>query len=144
LASVCLFDFRITPAFVLGSSTVLVATWMYNRSQGDSPQNGVTGRITPFPGSPVPSDSPILGQVSAKKRSSLVDLSPRAIAVSLGLSSSSEDLTNLPSKTSGQRFTVQGNGNGSLSARTPYVASRTPPISRSQTPYVREDRTYLR
>ena len=31
LASVALFDFRITPSFVIGASTVLAATWMYNQ-----------------------------------------------------------------------------------------------------------------
>lgn len=31
LASVLLFEFHITPGFLLGSSTVLVATWMYNQ-----------------------------------------------------------------------------------------------------------------
>ncbi|KAH9854216.1 nucleotide-sugar transporter-domain-containing protein [Lenzites betulinus] len=35
LASVALFNFRITVAFVLGSTVVLVATWLYN--QPDSP-----------------------------------------------------------------------------------------------------------
>ncbi|KAF8197582.1 nucleotide-sugar transporter-domain-containing protein [Pholiota molesta] len=30
LASVALFDFHITPSFVVGASTVLCATWMYN------------------------------------------------------------------------------------------------------------------
>lgn len=33
LASVALFDFRITPSFVIGASTVLGATWMYNQPQ---------------------------------------------------------------------------------------------------------------
>ncbi|KAF8912161.1 nucleotide-sugar transporter-domain-containing protein, partial [Gymnopilus junonius] len=31
LASVALFDFRMTPSFVIGASTVLAATWMYNQ-----------------------------------------------------------------------------------------------------------------
>ncbi|KAF9532866.1 nucleotide-sugar transporter-domain-containing protein, partial [Crepidotus variabilis] len=31
LASVVLFDFEITPAFLIGASTVLSATWMYNQ-----------------------------------------------------------------------------------------------------------------
>ncbi|KAJ7766711.1 nucleotide-sugar transporter-domain-containing protein [Mycena metata] len=37
LASVALFDFRITPSFVLGASTVLGATWVYNRPEGGEP-----------------------------------------------------------------------------------------------------------
>ncbi|KAF8969617.1 nucleotide-sugar transporter-domain-containing protein, partial [Flammula alnicola] len=31
LASVALFDFHITPSFIIGASTVLGATWMYNQ-----------------------------------------------------------------------------------------------------------------
>ncbi|PPQ87596.1 hypothetical protein CVT26_015028 [Gymnopilus dilepis] len=31
LASVALFDFRITPSFIIGATTVLAATWMYNQ-----------------------------------------------------------------------------------------------------------------
>jgi len=31
VASVALFNFRITPSFITGASTVLSATWMYNR-----------------------------------------------------------------------------------------------------------------
>ncbi|KAJ7029311.1 nucleotide-sugar transporter-domain-containing protein [Mycena alexandri] len=37
LASVALFDFHITPSFVLGASTVLGATWVYNRPEGGEP-----------------------------------------------------------------------------------------------------------
>ncbi|KDQ33061.1 hypothetical protein PLEOSDRAFT_1091306 [Pleurotus ostreatus PC15] len=36
LASVALFDFSISPGFVIGSSTVLIATWMYNQPGDDS------------------------------------------------------------------------------------------------------------
>lgn len=34
LASVALFDFKLTPSFVVGSTTVLAATWMYNQPPG--------------------------------------------------------------------------------------------------------------
>ncbi|KAJ7171993.1 nucleotide-sugar transporter-domain-containing protein [Mycena filopes] len=37
LASVALFDFHITPSFVVGASTVLGATWVYNRPEGSEP-----------------------------------------------------------------------------------------------------------
>ncbi|KIY46949.1 nucleotide-sugar transporter [Fistulina hepatica ATCC 64428] len=37
LASVALFDFRITLSFVIGASTVLIATWMYNQPPGKEP-----------------------------------------------------------------------------------------------------------
>ncbi|KAI0831291.1 nucleotide-sugar transporter-domain-containing protein [Trametes gibbosa] len=39
LASVALFNFRITVAFVLGSTVVLVATWMYNQPDAPSGDN---------------------------------------------------------------------------------------------------------
>ena len=34
LASVALFDFKLTPSFLVGSTTVLAATWMYNQPVG--------------------------------------------------------------------------------------------------------------
>lgn len=77
LASVILFHFRITPSFVIGSSTVLVATWLYNQPAGKEPTllvnvvNSATGSKagTPWPGSPVESDAPILGQFDSKSSS---------------------------------------------------------------------------
>ncbi|KDQ61187.1 hypothetical protein JAAARDRAFT_124129 [Jaapia argillacea MUCL 33604] len=91
LASVVLFHFRITPSFVLGSSTVLAATWMYNQPAGKEPTiitnviSSASGRSTPFPGSPVERDAPILGDFSPKKGSPFG--SPRALASALGLAS---------------------------------------------------------
>ncbi|KZV61700.1 hypothetical protein PENSPDRAFT_592487 [Peniophora sp. CONT] len=38
LASVALFEFRITPSFCLGASTVLAATWLYNQPAGREPR----------------------------------------------------------------------------------------------------------
>ena len=54
LASVALFDFRLTPSFMVGSTTVLVATWMYNQPPG---KETITIPIpsrpsTPFNGTP--------------------------------------------------------------------------------------------
>ena len=77
LASVILFHFRITPSFVIGSSTVLVATWLYNQPAGKEPTllvnvvNSATGSKagTPWAGSPVESDAPILGQFDSKSSS---------------------------------------------------------------------------
>lgn len=89
LASVILFDFRITPSFVIGSSTVLVATWMYNQPAGQEsltnlvPSSLTDTKSTPFPGSPINPDSPILGQMGRKKSSPFS--SPRAMASALGL-----------------------------------------------------------
>ncbi|KAI0062378.1 nucleotide-sugar transporter [Artomyces pyxidatus] len=77
LASVILFHFSITPSFVVGSSTVLIATWLYNQPAGQEPTllvnvvNSATGSkaSTPWPGSPVSPDAPILGQFDSKSSS---------------------------------------------------------------------------
>jgi UDP-sugar transporter A1/2/3 len=37
LASVALFDLSITPSFIIGASTVLSATWMYNQPSSETP-----------------------------------------------------------------------------------------------------------
>ncbi|CAE6490246.1 unnamed protein product [Rhizoctonia solani] len=100
LASVALFDFRITLAFLVGSSTVLAATWMYNQADMKTPNpakiavasgtrdttnhNGASSDFPP--GSPVADDAPILGQ-TLKKKSSAAFPSPRNIAQVLGFSS---------------------------------------------------------
>lgn len=71
LVSVGFFGYAITPGFVLGSSTVLGATWMYNQPErkdggggggfkGKFGKDGGRGE-TRVPGSPVPSDAPIIG-----------------------------------------------------------------------------------
>jgi UDP-sugar transporter A1/2/3 len=84
LASVMLFNFRITPSFIIGSTTVLVATWMYNQPPGKevlSITNVVnTNRPTAF--SPTSPSSPILGELPKKKSSPFG--SPRSIATALG------------------------------------------------------------
>ena len=89
LASVALFDFKITPAFVFGSSTVLVATFMYNRPTAKSLAStaGPDARVA-FPGSPIGPNSPILGQFSGKKRFSITKTGPHSLASALGLASS--------------------------------------------------------
>lgn len=86
LASVILFDFNITPSFIIGASTVLSATWMYNQPPGKEPaivSMGQSGKAAPFPGTPVASDEPILGQFSRKK--SLTFGSPRGLASAMGI-----------------------------------------------------------
>jgi len=90
LASVVLFDFRLTPSFVVGSTTVLVATWMYNQPEGQEMVISLPGsaRSTPFPGTPISSDSPIIGQPPSKKSSPFG--SPRVIASALGLGGEKE------------------------------------------------------
>lgn len=94
LASVALFDFRITPSFCIGATTVLAATAMYNQPEGARAPLSIvlTGAGSPggdmkkgnFPGSPVASDAPILGE--PPRRQSPFS-SPKAMASALGLSS---------------------------------------------------------
>ncbi|GLB34611.1 putative nucleotide-sugar transporter [Lyophyllum shimeji] len=72
LASVFLFDFRITPSFIIGASTVLTATWMYNQPAGKEPiitltRQGEKSSSAPFLDKPVESSEPILGQFTRKK-----------------------------------------------------------------------------
>lgn len=87
LASVALFGFHITPSFVVGASTVLAATWLYNQpeaadsatvataaaaasnvvSAANALPKLVSGVLTPsrkssMPGTPVEADAPILGE----------------------------------------------------------------------------------
>ncbi|KAJ7578495.1 nucleotide-sugar transporter-domain-containing protein [Mycena floridula] len=80
LASVALFNFKITPSFVIGSTTVLWATWMYNQ-----PPAATEPSIVVHTGTPISSHEPILGQMSRKKTSPFQ--SPRALASALGLGS---------------------------------------------------------
>ncbi|KAJ3788653.1 nucleotide-sugar transporter-domain-containing protein [Lentinula aff. detonsa] len=87
LASVILFDFKITPSFVIGASTVLCATWMYNQPPGKEPTvsivfTGQSANSTPF--MPVDAKDPIIGEFPRKKPSPLG--SPRGIATALGFS----------------------------------------------------------
>ena len=91
LASVALFGFRITPSFVIGSSTVLVATWMYNQPPGKelvaitSVIPGGKGPTPSFPGTPLSPSEPILGHFPSSKKSSPFG-SPRVVATALGFS----------------------------------------------------------
>ncbi|KAF9014129.1 nucleotide-sugar transporter-domain-containing protein [Cyathus striatus] len=89
LASVALFDFRITPSFIIGASTVLTATWMYNQPAGKEPINIVlnSGKSTPFPNTP--SDAPILGEFGSKRKVSPFG-SPKAMASALGIGGNDE------------------------------------------------------
>ncbi|KAI0672811.1 nucleotide-sugar transporter-domain-containing protein [Trametes maxima] len=90
LASVALFGFRITPSFVIGSSVVLVATWMYNQPPGKelvAITSVIPGKSQPpsFPGTPVGPDEPILGQFPSDKKKVSPFGSPRVIATALGM-----------------------------------------------------------
>lgn len=88
LASVALFGFRITPSFLIGSSTVLVATWMYNQPPGKELvviQSVIPANKKPMSslGTPVSPNAPILGQFPSQRKSSPFG-SPRVIATALG------------------------------------------------------------
>ncbi|KAI5830320.1 hypothetical protein K523DRAFT_303005 [Schizophyllum commune Tattone D] len=91
LASVALFNFRITPSFCIGATTVLAATAMYNQPEGARAPVAIvlTGASSPrgdrknnFPGSPIGSDAPIIGE--PPRRPSPFS-SPKAMASALGL-----------------------------------------------------------
>ncbi|KAG5636281.1 hypothetical protein H0H81_008536 [Sphagnurus paluster] len=85
LASVFLFDFSITPSFIIGASTVLSATWMYNQPAGKEPTISLTRSAEKEKAfSPVAASEPILGQFSRKKSSSSL-ASTFGIASALGI-----------------------------------------------------------
>jgi UDP-sugar transporter A1/2/3 len=96
LASVALFDFSITPSFIIGAMTVLSATWMYNQpateismiavnnpavfsketslsitlnGAGDASEpSSLSGKSSPpYPVTPNTTDIPILGQFVRRK-----------------------------------------------------------------------------
>jgi len=134
LASVALFDFHITPSFVVGASIVLSATWMYNQPAGKEPLVSIvlteqSGKTTPFPGTPVDSKDPIIGEFPKKKTSPFG--SPRAIASAF---SSSESSLGFSEMRDTQRYNQAPYG-------SPY-GSRPPsrPASRAQS---RSEGTYI-
>ena len=77
LASVALFDFRITSSFLLGSSVVLAATWMYNLPE-ETPSISLVAN-----GGGKYRDEVIIGQLPRKRSSPFG--SPRGMATSLGI-----------------------------------------------------------
>ncbi|KAH7889479.1 nucleotide-sugar transporter-domain-containing protein [Phlebopus sp. FC_14] len=93
LASVVLFDFHVTLSFVIGASTVLAATVMYNQptpQESSMLSSSGSKSSTPFPGTPLGKDDPIIGQFPSKKSSPFG--SPRAIASALGLAEKPTDV----------------------------------------------------
>ncbi|GBE81861.1 UDP-galactose transporter [Sparassis crispa] len=94
LASVALFGFRITPSFLIGSSTVLIATFMYNQPPGKElvTISGVMPARCPTPTFPnVSPDAPIIGQFPPQKKSSPFS-SPRILANALGLANEKSEM----------------------------------------------------
>jgi solute carrier family 35 (UDP-sugar transporter), member A1/2/3 len=89
LASVVLFDFTLTPTFVIGATTVLVATWMYNQPGKEpnlttSSADGSSASTSSSVSTPVSPDSPIIGQWPNEKKPALFG-GPRVIASALGI-----------------------------------------------------------
>lgn len=139
LASVGLFAYPITPAFVLGSIVVLTATWMYNQPPSASSRTfagvvaSATGRQqdTPVksrvgvavPGSPIGDDAPIIGETPRPSRtSSMVSL------LGLNPSSSRAGTPSLPDRSSSPAtgfFTAPA---------SPYVSHAPTPVSLSTHP----------
>ncbi|KAK1924098.1 hypothetical protein DB88DRAFT_489076 [Papiliotrema laurentii] len=73
LASVALFSYPITLAFIVGSSIVLGATYIYNSPASQAPSTRTAVAVTP--GSPIPTSAPILGEPEKPSRvSSVVNL----------------------------------------------------------------------
>ncbi|KAF8844540.1 hypothetical protein BDN67DRAFT_894647 [Paxillus ammoniavirescens] len=91
LASVVLFDFHVTLSFVIGASTVLAATAMYNQPVSKEPHLTMSSASkSPFSDIPLGKKDPILGEFPPKKSSPFG--SPRAIASALGLADKSVDV----------------------------------------------------
>ncbi|WRT66564.1 uncharacterized protein IL334_003523 [Kwoniella shivajii] len=127
LASVALFSYPITLAFVSGSSIVLLATYIYN-SPGSPQQQSSRTTVAVAPGSPITTSAPILGEPERPSRtSSVINL--------LGLGSSSNTGSRKPSSTdlrSQFAFTpsspnpntnTSGSGYSASAPGTPYLAS---------------------
>ena len=83
LASVALFNVSITPSFVVGATTVLGATWMYN--QPEKPPRTMDGRASSvsYPGSPVHCDEPIIGMPELDKKRASLSMNNLSIPLSI-------------------------------------------------------------
>ncbi|KAJ7217013.1 nucleotide-sugar transporter-domain-containing protein [Mycena pura] len=132
LASMALFHFRITPSFIIGASTVLVATWMYNQPPGKEFTLG-TGTTTPFPGTPIQAKDPILGLSQANgtgvgKRSSLSMFGISSSNLSMSTTGSRTSLSASTSPWGSTDDLQRYNSNGSSSAYgTPYPSRPVSP-----------------
>ncbi|WWC89120.1 uncharacterized protein L201_004038 [Kwoniella dendrophila CBS 6074] len=120
LASVALFSYPITLAFVTGSTIVLAATYMYN-SPGTPQQQSSRTTVAVAPGSPITTSAPILGEPERPSRtSSVINL--------LGLSSnansrkpSSTDLRSQASQSQLGFTSTSGSGYSVSAPGTPYL-----------------------
>jgi UDP-sugar transporter A1/2/3 len=96
LASVALFNYTLSIGFVLGASTVLAATWVYNSPTPERISVAVA------PGSPIPSSAVILGEPDAVSRSASF------VSLLTGKSRTSFDLSIPPSPTTFARPLLSG------------------------------------
>ena len=99
VASIALFNFQVTPGFLIGASTVLTATYLYSqpdgqeanalKSVGSLPKivaGAMSPRKTSFPGTPLEPaepDAPILGETDDKRRGSSGGVSPAILSAAL-------------------------------------------------------------
>lgn len=132
LASVALFGFHITPSFVIGSTTVLVATWMYNQPPGKelvaitSVMPAKKSPTVSFADAPLSPNAPILGQFPPLKKSSPFG-SPRVLATALGMGGEKPE----PESYFGQTLDTSRYLNAPYGSPFP---SRTPSPAPSHTP----------
>lgn len=124
LASVALFDFSITPSFIIGATTVLWATWMYNQPEPLA--------IIIETGSPLTGDDPILGEFPTKKTSPFG--SPRALATALGFISAGAEKEGFGEMLPASRYSYAPYGSPYASLPSSRVPSRAP--SRAPTPRI--------
>lgn len=128
LASVALFDFSITPSFVVGATTVLAATATYNKPEKAASNDGGSGgsggglglSITGLTRSsknthgtimsPASPNAPIIGGHNDKKRSSIASL--KSLVSSFNLSPSASEPTPTFSDAGYSSDTIVSNGNG--------------------------------
>ncbi|KAH8116806.1 nucleotide-sugar transporter-domain-containing protein [Phellopilus nigrolimitatus] len=143
LSSVALFNFHITPSFVVGASMVLAATWLYNQPENKDVLGSaafpklvadmMSPRKSPFPRTPVePAEpgAPILGETDEKRRS-LSSISPSVLSAALKLVTPRTSLESL----AGHNETLDGGLYG-LGSRTASANASAASLSDYQSRYV--------
>nr|XP_018262970.1 solute carrier family 35 (UDP-sugar transporter), member A1/2/3 [Kwoniella dejecticola CBS 10117]OBR85128.1 solute carrier family 35 (UDP-sugar transporter), member A1/2/3 [Kwoniella dejecticola CBS 10117] len=118
LASVALFSYPITLAFVTGSSIVLAATYIYN-SPGTPQQQSSRTTVAVAPGSPITTSAPILGEPERPSRtSSVINL------LGLGSNANSRKPSSTDLRGQALNFTstsLSGSGYSASAPGTPYL-----------------------
>ena len=134
LASVVLFDFHITPGFLLGSSTVLVATWMYNQPAPREPALTAPIQLQREKEDvlPLSRHEPFLGEKPTLHLSSSFGSTTSLTSLLSGLSEKADKI-DVPFLSAGTRTTplpqFVSNGVSPLASRSP-----SPPESEPSTP----------